>query len=864
MDSDANKYLAALTAPFSKDALGAQVPDQYSFPTTTQFVKCNYTISADVNGKCDFTLLPSVYANLLFGVGASGTQPGNCGGVTVSDFNVQGNTIAPNWHIAGVAQPSFVQNYYEQFRLVGWGARVMPLLAPLNQSGRLMFSSTPSGATSYPALALGQVGAYDTSTVVGAEPPLVTYDELLRWNQLPGTDMAANVLTTELINVPSSVEFSYSKLSLEGGMEWVSKPTNAKVLEWRTSTNDAAAGNSLLFGGLNVGNSATCTLQNTLTLGVAADVRTVGYTLIPPAGLVSSGLPQVGDYVVSGDVFGPITTDDRNYITAVTSIAGTPVLVPRVHTDPSYLTIRVPKVRTSSTLGTPNFNDPVSIPVPLIKHSPDFGLPVSSTAFDVVVPTVKKSTILGNPDMFDSPDFLTRVSTDFTAQILTDINIASDHVVNVAPVTVRPIVPGVYLQNSPLQTFAFNVISAVVGVANSYLCTLTTPSDYPSNALWANSLDNFPLAGSLLESTGLFPTGTVIIYARDYAGYVTTIPAGLYTSTFLVELDQAPVSTLTYPFVQQWYLNYPSYGGSLATGNVDVTSSPLSGDYKCLTYDSGVVPSAITLHTYNTSEVIDRYLPSSASFGSVSGVYGFDATVNPPVQYLSSDGSATTETYSVPSCVTGFDPTTRPPVMFNSPNGAESYMSFYVPPSVESFDHTVNPPVQFDSTLGVPIYDEFVIPNYVTPLVYDTVTPFNSGEITFANPVTTAAGAQITFFRTALVPTGVSYLPEYVNTAGWSNMSCRGVGLPPAIATTVGDTTTYSNVPVLSVEVSFHLEGVAPVNRSSDGAFGFNASKPYSNRQFMDAAMDVAAQQPMFRKFQESSANALAMLSLMS
>jgi len=756
MDTDANKYLAALTAPFSRDALGAQVPDQYSFPTTTQFVKCNYTISADSNGCCDFTLMPSLYANLLFGVdstGSSGSNQSNCGGVNVSDFNLV-DVYSPDWFVAGVAQPAFVQNYYEQYRIVGWGARVMPLLAPLNQSGRLLFSSTPSGANSFPALSLGRVGALDNVDSLPA--PLISYKDVLAWNQLPGTDIQGsgvlNILTTEIINVPSSIEFSYSKLSLEGGMEWVSKPTNAKVLEWRTATNDTVVANSSNFGSINLGSSATCTVENALTVDATSrgsPVLTATYAL---TGGINSAIPQIGDYIDSIVGSNSFVTVVRNYIVGVTPTSGIS-LVPRINSLVPTITLRVPKVKVSTVLGTPHFNY--------------------------------------------TDDVLTGLSGDFNTSVVTSLVPDTSFDIYCGDATVRPVRPGVTVSPPAFNMLSMTGIPAGVTTPNTYIFETNDGGPYPGDPYWDETVSSFPGPGMFLFGTAAeiyFPAGTYMVFARAFARYATEAgPYALYNQTFIVQLSAAPITTLFFPTQFQFWDRVVSEVNDVSSC-VDTTVSALSTDNKVVVYPAGDGPALNTLFTYSSTEVFEVYLPSVASKVDVI--------------------------------------------------------------AVDSFNPDLNPPIQFDTVDGSPDFDEIVIPNYVVPLVFDSVDVSKTGTITFASAVTIGGSNTVNFKRTSLVPSGVAFLPEYTNTGGWSNMSCRGVGLPPA----VGDV----QVPVLSVEVSFHLEGVSPVNRNSSGAFGYNASKPYSNKQFMDAAMDVATQQPMFRKFQESSANALAMLSMMS
>lgn len=341
MDSEADSYLAAVTAPFAKNAIGAQVPDCYSFPTSTQFTRCVFTINSDEVGNTDFTLMPSVYATILAShspnsLSTGGNNVTNMGGVSNPDFTYTQDQISsmgsevPDWVCQGVVTPDVVAQRFDQYRIVGMGARISTLVAPLQQSGRLIVGSTPSGPSSFPLLSLGSV-ARRNSVPAG---PMVSYSEVLDWNQLPGVDSIygpllvppvynADMLTSELLNIPMSKEFAYSDLSLHGGMEWCARQTAPATLDWRTSTNDnlISSGDGAPLGNVTTGFNAiskflnrtffesTLISPNGISVAVGVPTGSIG-----DAGQNSDLWPQVGD-MLSTESCALFGVPDQTYIT---------------------------------------------------------------------------------------------------------------------------------------------------------------------------------------------------------------------------------------------------------------------------------------------------------------------------------------------------------------------------------------------------------------------------------------------------------------------------------------------------------------------------------------------------------------------
>ena len=251
-DSQAKKFVAALTLPFNKNAIGAQVPDSWSFPTETRFIKADFKLYADAAGNLDFTLMPSLFQSILTSTpdSVSGSVPNvnvNINAIGIDpQFQISGFSGPPsgasdgNWNLGGVAVAPLLAAQLNQYRIVGWGARVRALIAPINQSGRLIFSSTPSNEM---ALFEPNVGL-----VVGG----TTYTDVANFFKLP-TPGPDNYLTTEMLNVPDAMECMFSDLSLSGGMQWVSKCTSPDSLRFRSVDNSLVQGSTSLGYGLTDG-----------------------------------------------------------------------------------------------------------------------------------------------------------------------------------------------------------------------------------------------------------------------------------------------------------------------------------------------------------------------------------------------------------------------------------------------------------------------------------------------------------------------------------------------------------------------------------------------------------------------------------
>lgn len=128
-----DQYAKALMYPFSTQALGARVPDQYFSPTATFALREYLSLTSDASGNLDVIAMPNPL------VPAWSTRSNISNGVTMSTPN--GSTY-PNGGIinSSVALAGKLKNY----RIVSWGARIRNVSSMTNVSGVVTTALVPT------------------------------------------------------------------------------------------------------------------------------------------------------------------------------------------------------------------------------------------------------------------------------------------------------------------------------------------------------------------------------------------------------------------------------------------------------------------------------------------------------------------------------------------------------------------------------------------------------------------------------------------------------------------------------------------------------------------------------------------------
>jgi len=176
-------FAAALNAPFSTVALGAQIPDVFSHPTDTRHFRSTFNVKCDANGGGEFVILPSPLMSIacaqqgngtttasLITTGYKLTEPGP--GVSLAGTVVGSGLIAQNlMNVYGCTDLNTMNSVFSQFRVVGWGYKIRALTNLSNTQGRIAVASIPAPRF-IPDMGLFVPGVNGTNT--GATLPTIT------------------------------------------------------------------------------------------------------------------------------------------------------------------------------------------------------------------------------------------------------------------------------------------------------------------------------------------------------------------------------------------------------------------------------------------------------------------------------------------------------------------------------------------------------------------------------------------------------------------------------------------------------------------------------------------------------------------
>ena len=164
------QFAAALNAPFSEAALGAQIPDVYSYPTDTRHFRQSFTVTTDGSGAAEIVVLPnpimSITAqqrgfitggvNYVYDCVSGGTNIGTAqsaypGAPIANAISFPNSVLASggtgNGNIMlthGCITQSELAKLFVKFRVVGWGYKIRALGNLSTTQGRIQVASVPA------------------------------------------------------------------------------------------------------------------------------------------------------------------------------------------------------------------------------------------------------------------------------------------------------------------------------------------------------------------------------------------------------------------------------------------------------------------------------------------------------------------------------------------------------------------------------------------------------------------------------------------------------------------------------------------------------------------------------------------------
>lgn len=241
-DGSAERYASALIKPFSSRALGARVPDLYSYPTETISVETSYTVSTTAAGNLCFSINPSPLYTML---GINTVITGGNGTTQASYINSTNNIVGiAGCNYFGAVSSTALINRFSDYRVVGAGVQVKPLISYTNASGKIVYSMTPSAPSTSPYLVVssGAIAPNDYNVAAAYGLP---------WDGGVSMISAAGLLTD-----PVSGEISMTELIQKTNLEASLKISSPVAFEFRNTNLNASgyivAGDAVSASGFSV------------------------------------------------------------------------------------------------------------------------------------------------------------------------------------------------------------------------------------------------------------------------------------------------------------------------------------------------------------------------------------------------------------------------------------------------------------------------------------------------------------------------------------------------------------------------------------------------------------------------------------
>jgi hypothetical protein len=232
--SSADAYANALYAPFSGAAIGARVPDQWAYPTSTYKSQGLMTLKSDASGNCSFYLTFNPFATLIDAAATTATTvsvvPGGAGGMkrAIGLTSSQAFYAASNYTTLAQA--------FSSYRVVGGGFQLRSVIPPLNASGKVIMAAVPATGFFPGPKYLDNLSAVDQAAQPHAVMAIVTGLS----SNAPG-----NHIPSSILGLPTATFATTAELET-GVISFTARPITP--LAYRFKSTDTAQ-NTFAFGG---------------------------------------------------------------------------------------------------------------------------------------------------------------------------------------------------------------------------------------------------------------------------------------------------------------------------------------------------------------------------------------------------------------------------------------------------------------------------------------------------------------------------------------------------------------------------------------------------------------------------------------
>jgi len=218
---DLARYYLALTDPFHPDALGAQVPDMFSYPTATFHAEGTIGIDTNAAGIASVLINPHPY---LTAVDMTTTSVGSTSMTRYSTNSTYAATPIAS-----------MKATLSNFRVVGLGIEIRNLLPPTTATGRVIVATVPvSGIAPGP------------NSLLNTGPNNNTLLNIITGETSAVTSVTTGI-TSAILALPGALEYTVQDL-ITNKLSVQCRPCTPQAFEFRNALNETALTASRTMG----------------------------------------------------------------------------------------------------------------------------------------------------------------------------------------------------------------------------------------------------------------------------------------------------------------------------------------------------------------------------------------------------------------------------------------------------------------------------------------------------------------------------------------------------------------------------------------------------------------------------------------
>jgi hypothetical protein len=238
-------YRAALSDPFSEEAIGARITDPYAVPTVTARFSTRAIIQSTSSGVASFAILPTLWNSLQ-----------EFGGTVVGAGLNQNSTSTDQYGILPPASyAAILGNLFTCYRVVAVGVEIRQIMTATSATGLL---------AAVPIPLIGPIpGPNEAGTVV--------VDPTIMWQNLAGVQLGTFSLPSQLINSwPGSEEYNVQEIMTKA-ISYTLRPCSVDAFDWINASNVDKFNATQYFGaGGMFTSAAVLTSADHITTNLAA------------------------------------------------------------------------------------------------------------------------------------------------------------------------------------------------------------------------------------------------------------------------------------------------------------------------------------------------------------------------------------------------------------------------------------------------------------------------------------------------------------------------------------------------------------------------------------------------------------------